>query len=217
MSHVVPAGSSPAPALWPSVAMIAGGSLNIALWPIYTILHGPGSVDQERDFLGMGSLFWGSMTEGPSGMLIALGLVGSYGRLTAGGGRLARVGYVLTMIGVVIPALINVSILAVMPPLLAPVFGGGLILIALASRRSASLTRFSRLVLYGLGTVLLWSFLWLLAVRPQVLDQIYGYRIYGAVANVFFGVGWILFGLNLATRDRRADTCAAPVAATPGA
>ena len=185
--------------------MIAGGALNIALWPIFTTVHGPGSVDQGGEFLGMGTLFWGSMMEGPSGLLIALGLAGSYRRLTGGGHRLARVGYVLAMIGVLIPALINVAILAVMPPLLAPVFGAGLILIALADRRGGSLTGFSRLLLWGLGTVLLWSFLWLLAVRPHVLDQIHGYRIYGAVANVLFGVGWILLGLSLVRRGRAAE------------
>jgi hypothetical protein len=182
--------------------MIVGGALNIALWPIYTTVHGPGSFDRGGEFLGLGTLFWGSMMEGPSGLLIALGLAGSYRRLTAGGGRMARVGYVLTMIGVVIPAVINVAILAVMPPLLAPIFGAGMILIAIASRRSVSLTRFSRLTLWGLGIVLLWSFLWMLAVRPHVLEEIDGYRIYGAVANVLFGVGWILFGVSLVTRGR---------------
>ncbi|MDQ3500831.1 MAG: hypothetical protein M3488_07660 [Actinomycetota bacterium] len=124
--------SGPASALWPSVAMIAGGALNIALWPIYTSVHGPGSVDMGGEVLGMGTLFWGSMMEGPSGLLIALGLAGSYGRLTGRAGRMARVGYVLTMIGVVIPALVNLAILAVVPPLLAPVFGTGLILMAVA-------------------------------------------------------------------------------------
>ena len=180
--------------------------MNIALWPIYTTVHGPGSVDQQGEFLGMGTLFWGSMMEGPSGLLIALGLAGSYGRLTAGGGRMARIGYVLAMIGVLIPALINLAILAVMPPLLAPIFGSGLILIALANRGSSTLTRFSRRVLWALGIVLLWSFLWMAAVRPHVLDQIQGYRIYGAVASVLFGVGWILFGVSLVSRARTAET-----------
>src|SRR5687768_3428650 len=217
MSRAAPAGSSQAPALWPSVAMIAGGALNVALWPIYTTVHGPGSVDQEGEFLGMGTLFWGGMMEGPSGMLIALGLAGSYSRLTASGHRMACVGYVLTMIGVLVPALINVAILAVMPPLLAPIFGAGLILIALAGRRSAALTRFSQLVLWGLGIVLLWSFLWLLSVRPHVLDEIDGYRIYGAVANVLFGVGWILFGVSLLTRGRMAEPREPAVAVAPSA
>lgn len=197
--------------------MIAGGALNIALWPIYTTMHGPGSVDQGGEFLGIGTLFWGSMMEGPSGMLIALGLAGSYGRLTASGRRMARVGYVLTMIGVVIPALINLAILAVMPPLLAPISAAGLILIALASRGSASLTRFSQLVLWALGIVLLWSFLWLLAIRPSVLDEIHGYRIYGAVANVLFGAGWILFGVSLVTRGRIAEPGEPSVAVAPSA
>ena len=191
--------------------------MNVALWPIYTTLHGPGSVNRGGEFLGMDALFWGSMMEGPSGLLIALGLAGSYSRLTAGGGRMVRVGYVLTMIGVLIPALINVAILAVMPPLLAPVFGAGLILIALANRRSASLTPFSQLLLWGLGTMLLWSFLWLLSVRPHMLDEIHGYRIYGAVANVLFGVGWILFGLSLATRPRMDHRAPSAEAIAPSA
>ncbi len=187
--------------------------MNIALWPVYTTLHGPGSVDRAGELLGLEAQFWGSMMEGPSGLLLALGLAGSYGRLTAGGGRIARVGYVLTMIGVLIPALVNVVILAVVPPLLAPVFGAGLILLALAGRRGTSLARSSRLLLWGLGIVLFWSFLWLLSVRPHVLDEIDGYRIYGAVANVLFGFGWILFGLSLLIRRRAIDPQAAAVTA----
>jgi hypothetical protein len=182
--------------------MILGGAVNIALWPIYTNVHGPGSVDMQGEVLGMGTLFWGSMMEGPSGLLIALGLAGSYRRLTGRAGRMARVGYVLAMIGVVIPALVNLAILAVIPPLLAPIFGTGLVLMAVANRRTSSLRRFSRLLLWALGIVLFWSVLWLAAVRPDVLDRIYGYRIYGAVANVLFGLGWILFGASLIARAR---------------
>ena len=194
--------------------MIAGGALNIGLWPIYTSLHGPTSVDEQGELLGMGTEFWGSMMEGPSGLLIALGLAGSYKRLTGHAGRMARFGFALTMIGAVIPALADLATLVLMPPLLAPVVGAGLILIALANRRSSSLTRFSRLVLWGLGIVLLFSFLWTLLVRPDVMDQINGYRIYGVVASVLYGVGWILLGASLiAARDRTAEA-RAPAAAT---
>jgi|SRR3990172_7713578 len=97
---------------------------------------------------------------------------------------MARAGFVLTMIGAVIPAVVNLAILAVMPPLLTPVFGVGLILIATANRTSSSLTRFGRLVLVGLGAVLLFAFLWVLLVRPDMIDRIDGDRIYGVVANV---------------------------------
>ena len=55
---------------------------------------------------------------------------------------------------------------------------------------------------WSLWIVLLYSFLWLLLVRPDMLDQIDGYRIYGVVANVLFGMGWILFGASLIVRGR---------------
>ncbi len=185
--------------------MIVGGALNIALWPIYTSLHGPTSFDEQGELLGRGTEFWGSMMEGPSGLLIALGLGGSHTLLIGHAGRMARVGFVLAMIGAVIPALLDLAILAVVPPLLAPVFGVGLILIAVANRTASPLTRFSLLILAGLGGALLSSFLWALLVRPDLTDQIDGYRIYGVVANVLFGVGWILFGANLIAA-RRSDS-----------
>lgn len=209
--------SALAPALWPGLAMIMGGSLDMGLWPIYTRLHGPTSVDEQGELLGRGTEFWGSMMEGPSGLLIALGLAGAYPLLTGSAGRMARVGFALAMIGVVIPALSDLAILAVVPPLLAPVSGVGLILIAEANRGSSSLTRFSRQVLVGLGIVLLFSFLWTVLVRPDVMDQINGYRIYGVVANVLFGVGWILFGLSLiAARGRMAESDEPVVAVSAG-
>lgn len=182
--------------------MIAGGALNIALWPVYTSLHGPTSFDEQGELLGKGTLFWGSLMEGPSGLLIALGLAGSYTLLTACGGRMVRVGFVLTMIGAVIPALVNLAFRGVMPPLLAPVFGVGLILMAVANRTSTGLSSFGRHVLMGLGGALLFAFLWTALVRPDLIDRIDGYRIYGLVANVLFGVGWILLGASL-IRSRR--------------
>lgn len=181
----------------------------IALWPVYTTLHGPTSFNEDGHLLGMDPLFWGSMMEGPSSLLIAAGLAGSYGLLTARSGRMVRVGFVLTMIGLVIPALVNLAILAVMPPLLAPLLGVGLILLARGNRGNSSLTGFSRLVLTGLGATQLFAFLWALAVRPDLADRIDGYRIYGAIATVLFGVGWIAFGISLVARDRSVRAAAA--------
>ncbi len=129
--------SRPPPAVWPSLAMVVAGSLMVVLWPVFTTLHGPTSFNEEGHLLGMDSLFWGAMMEGPAGLLIALGLAGSYRLLTDGAGRTVRVGFALTMIGLVLPALVNLAILAVMPPLLAPLLGIGLILMAVGNRSSA--------------------------------------------------------------------------------
>ena len=190
-------------ALWPGVAMIVGGALNAGLWPIYTSLHGPTTFDEQGALLGRGTEFWGSMMEGPSGLLVALGLAGSYTPLVARAGRWGRVGFALTMVGIVIPSLIDLAILAVVPPVLAPVSAAGLIMIAVANRTTSSLTRLTRFVLIGLGTVLLFAFLWALLVRPDLADRIDGYRIYGVAASVLYGIGWILLGASLiAARGR---------------
>ena len=63
------------------------------------------------------------MMEGPSGLLIALGLAGSYTLLTGHAGRTARVGFVLAMIGAVIPALLDLSLREVIASFLAPFLG----------------------------------------------------------------------------------------------
>ena len=52
-------------------------------------------------------------------------------------------------------------------------------------------------------------------VRPDMLDQIDGYRIYGAVADVLFGLGWILFGASLGTRGRMTEAGRPIPAASP--
>ena len=182
--------------------MIAGGLLMVPLWVRYTTLHGPTTVDEGGHWLGQGPGFWGSMMEGPAGLLIALGLAGSYPLLTGNASRTARIGFALAMIGAVIPAVVDLALREIMPPLLAPLFGVGLILMAVANRANSALTKFSLLVLAGLGGALLSSFLWALLVRPDLTDRIDGYRIYGVIANALFGLGWVVFGASLTCTQR---------------
>lgn len=192
--------------MWPSLAMIAGGIVNIAIWPVFTNLHGPTSFNEQGEFLGAGALFWGSMMEGPSGLLIALGLIGSYGTLTRGGGRIARIGFWLAIVGAIVPAVVNLAIVAVMPPLLTPVFGLGLLLIAVGNRRNRELSILSQRAILGLAVVLLFTFTWSAAVGPDLIDRIDGYRIQGIVANVLFGLGWVVLGASLLVRRTAQDT-----------
>jgi hypothetical protein len=205
----------PRPSWWAAVALVVGGAWLVVVWPVFTSLHGPTSVDEGGELFGGGVLFWGSLMEGPSGALIAVGLAGSYRLLTGDGGRTAAVGFALAMFGLVIPTTVNLAFQGQVPPVLAPVFGAGLILIAAGNRSGSWLTRFDRRLLLGQGGILIYSFLWFLAVRPDVLDRIDGYRIYGAVADVLFGVGWILLGASLIAhrRDVEAGEPAAAAAA----
>ncbi len=179
--------------------MIGGGVLMIALWPIFTTLHGPTSVNEGGELLALDPEFWSAMMEGPPLLLMAAGLFGSWRLLTGAADPKAGVGLVLALIGLVIPAIANLAVLAVWPPLLAPLLGAGLILIAMGQQDDTPLSRPARGALGGMGITQIFAFLWFLIVRPEVLDQINGYRIYGIVANVLFGLGWILLGVSILT------------------
>lgn len=194
---------------WACIALIAGGLLNVLLWPVFTTLHGPGSVDRQGELFGQAGLFWGAMMEGPSGLLIAAGLAGSAQLLTAGGGRRGRFGLRLAVAAAAVPAAVDLVLLAVVPPLLGPVLAAALVLIVL----NRSLARTVRVVLAGLAGTLALGFLWFLLVRPDVLERIGGYRIYGVVANVLYGAGWVVVGVLLLRLDRLAavDESAVPV------
>lgn len=182
-----------------SFVMIAGGALMIAIWPIYTTLHGPTSVNEGGELLGRDPEFWGAMMEGPSLLLMAAGLFASRRVLNEAASRRAHVGFVLTLIGLVVPATANLVVLAVWPPLLAPLLGVGLFLMARGLQGDNPSSRSVRLLLTAMGMTQIFAFMWALVVRPDMIDQIDGYRIAGIVANVGFGLLWILLGARLMT------------------
>jgi len=117
-------------ARWASLAIGAGGLLMIVLWLVYTTVHGPTSFDQRGVVLGRSTLFWGSLLGGPPNLLVALGLILLYPRLTRHADRLAQAGCTLALIGLIVPAGIDLYAGGLGPPLLVPVVGIGLILMA---------------------------------------------------------------------------------------
>jgi hypothetical protein len=188
--------------VWPGLALAAGGLTHVALWPVFTNLHGPTSFNEDRELLGGEAQLWGALMEGPSALLIAAGLAGSYELFVAHGGRTARIGFWMAMVGLVVPGVTTIAIRETVPPLLAPVLGAGLLLMAFANRSAPGVTKLHRALLAGVGAAQVFAFLWALAVRPNLMDEIDGYRIYGVVANVVYGLVWIALGLSLARRAR---------------
>ena len=61
------------------------------------------------------------------------------------------------------------------------------------------------------------AFLWSLLVRPDLMDRIDGYRIYGVLANVVIGVGWMLLGASLVAARGRTEESTAPALVSPSA
>ena len=181
---------------WPSTAFILGGVLMAVLWPLYITLHGPTSYDQDGRFLGGGPLFWGMMMSAPASTLYSLGLVGYYRLLTKDGGRMARIGTVLALIGLVIPAIVDFVMVAIGPPLLMPLTIIGLILVAIANRKNPALPKIAQWTLLVLG--ILWLLAFPMFLIPQnVFNQIECYRIYGILAHLLLGAGWFVLGISL--------------------
>ena len=199
------------PRSWPNLALIAGGLLMTPMWMRYTTLHGPTSFDEDGHWLGQGPGFWGSMMA-PAMLLIVLGLYGHHTLLAGNGGRRARIGYQLTMIGLGVPAVLDLTIREVVPPFLMPLAAIGLILLAAAHRHDPALPRTCRVVLLIVGLLLSAAFL-MNAIPQETLDRFQWYRLYGLLSNALFGLGWVVFGASLA-RQRGAAVAPSPAAET---
>ncbi len=184
---------------WPWWLVVAGGVIMVAVWPVYISLHGPTSYDRGGRFLGGGTLFWGAMLEGPPHLLIAAGLLALLPGIWVALGRAARIGYLLVLIALVIPGVVDLVIVAIVPPMLYPVEAAGLALLAVAGRRLHPVTR----VVFGVMATLLAATMLQLFLTREQFDAIAGYRIHGLLAHVAGGIGWAVAGLTEALRPLR--------------
>ena len=176
--------------------MVMGGLLMAGLWLIFTTVHGPTSINEDRAVLGGSMLFWGMLLGGIPNLMIAAGLIILSSHLGAATGRLARVGYVLLLIGLIVPALIDLSIQALGAPFFLPFAAIGLALLAFGTRLHPRVSGPSRLLLLFIGVLLAIAFAWALLPSP-LTDPIGGYRIYGAFTHLGVGIGWALFGMSI--------------------
>jgi hypothetical protein len=186
----------------PTVAAVAigiGGALMVMLWLIFTSLHGPTSFNADGRLLGRDPLFWGSLMSGVPSLSIALGLA-LLSPLLARGTREARIGYWLAQISLVVPAAVDLATGALWPPLLLPVEAVGLLLLAHGTQRRADLPRAIPTILAAMGALALAAFLWAAAPSAEFSDRVGGYRIFGVMAFVMMGAGWISVAVTLRPR-----------------
>ncbi|MHA7156277.1 hypothetical protein [Arthrobacter sp. TMN-50] len=175
---------------------MAGGLLMVTLWLIFTTVHGATSFDEDRVVLGGSTLFWGMLLGSIPNLLIAAGMVLLSPGLALTIDRLARIGYAVLLIGLIVPALIDLSIQALGPPFFVPVASIGLVLLASGMQHNPRVGRSSRYLLLSIGLLLAFAFAW--ALLPSTLtDPIDGYRIHGAFAHFGAGIGWALFGISV--------------------
>lgn len=176
--------------------MVAGGLLMAVLWLVFTRVHGPTSFNQDEVVLGGSMNFWGSMLGGPPNLLVAFGLMLLYPRVVKSTNLLTRVGYALTLVGLIVPAGMDLLIWGALgPPFFVPVVGIGLVLLASGNWHHAKVHRQSLSLLMLLGVFQLIAF-GLALVPLGVSDQIGGYRLYGLFAHFATGIGWVMLGVR---------------------
>jgi len=170
-----------------------GGGIMASLWPLFTSLHGPTSRNEDRHFLGQDPLFWGAMMEGVPSLLISCGLAVLSSVLWHGATRACRVGYLLLLVSLLVPGVIDLLILATVPPLLYPIEAAGLLLLAWAAPIPQGWARGVLVVM----AVLLLATMWSVFLTLEEWDAVNGYRIDGFVANVLVALGWVAVGAAL--------------------
>jgi hypothetical protein len=181
---------------WAAWCLIAGGAAAGGLWLVFTVSHGPTSYNEDRAILGLGMHGWGMLLGVVPNALLLAGLVGLRASLLAAAGRAAGIGYIVAVGGLLASAMVDLAVRALGPPLLVPVQAIGLVLLGAApgSTARARHPRAVARVILAIGILLIAAFA--IALIPlDISDRFGGYRIYGAVAHLATGVGWVLAGV----------------------
>jgi hypothetical protein len=184
------------------------------LFPVYSILHGPTSFYEQGVWLGLEGQVWGGVMNGVPSLLIASGLLGGRSVVIGHGRRGVRVGYLLTLIALLLPGVLDLALRALTPPVLLPVQAVGLLLVGLGSRQGRGLSARAAGVMAGIGVLLMLAYLVAL-VPVDVSDRYDGYRVFGLMAYAVVGVAWTIFGISLMVSARRAPREQKP-GPTPG-
>jgi hypothetical protein len=167
----------------------------IILWTIFTIVHGPTSFDRKGLVLGHSTFFWGSLLGGVPNFLLVFGLLGMRQVLLGRTDTLSKAGLFFTLLGLLIPATVDLIAGSLGPPLFVPAVGTGLLLIALSHWRNPGLGKRRVYLLFIMGVLQLIAFASVL-IPGHFFDQMYGYRIQGVLAYVLMGIGGISLGFS---------------------
>ncbi len=178
-----------------SLALTGGSLLILILWPIYISEHGPTSFERNQLVFGQRTLFWGSLLGGLPNLMLAAGLVGLRSVVLAGIRSWARVGFGLTLLGLLVPAVVDLLTSSLGPPWFVPIVGIGSVLLAAAKWRDPLWRGRAAYLLLSLGILQAVAIAWFFMPK-DVFDSINGYRLYGLMAHVLVGIGWMLLGVH---------------------
>ena len=181
---------------WSGLAAMVGGVLWAADWVLFTTSHGPTTVNENQEVLGLGPDAWGRLVVVPL-VLVAVGLVALHSRQRSHTGWLGKSGYVVSLVGLTLWAVAN---LILGPPLPIIIVAVGMVLFGVATLRAEVLPRWSRSIPLVLGVLLIPGFF--LTFPGFILDfppfnWVYAFGLSGYFTFIAQGLGWVLLGYVL--------------------
>jgi hypothetical protein len=108
----------------------------------------------------------------------------------------SKAGFVLTLLGLLIPAAVDLIAGGLGPPLFVPVVGVGMVMLAVGNRGNSQAGSLRAYLLLLMGLLQLFA----LAIPTNLFG--YGYRISGMMVHFLVGLGWIIFGIRHFSRER---------------
>lgn len=172
-----------------------GGVLLVAGWIPFTIAHGPTTVNENREVLGLSPDAWNRLLSVPL-VFVAVGLMAIHSRQRLLAGWLGKTGYAVSLVGLVLWA---VSYFTLGPPPII-IVAVGMVLFGVATVKAKVLPRWSRSIPLVLGILLVPGFFltfpgFILNIPP--FDWVYAFGLSGYFTCIAQGLGWMLLGYVL--------------------
>ena len=187
---------SPSIVRWSGLAAMLGGVLWAADWVLFTIGHGPTTINENQEVLSLGPDAWGRFVVVPLA-LVAVGLVTIHYLQRSRAGWLGKSGYVVSLVGLALWAVANLILGPPLPIIIAAI---GMVLFGIATLRAKVLPRWSRSIPLVLGVLLIPGFFltfpgFILDFPP--FDWVYAFGLSGYFTFIAQGLGWVLLGYAL--------------------
>ena len=189
---------------WSGLAAMLGGVLWAADWVLFTIGHGPTTINENQEVLSLGPDAWLQLLVVPL-VLVAVGLVALHSLQRSHTGWLGRSGYIVSLVGL---ALWVVGNLTESPPLPIIILAIGMVLFGVATLRAKVLPRWSRSIPLVLGVLLIPGFF--LTFPGFILDfppfnWVIAFGLSGYFTFIAQGLGWVLLGYVLWSQKAKAE------------
>lgn len=181
---------------WGGLAAMTGGTLWVMDWALFISCHGPTSSNQNLEVLYLGPDAWTRFLVVPLA-LVTVGLVALHSRQASRAGWLGTSGYVVSLVGLALWAVGNLTL---GPPVAILIVAVGMVLFGFGTLRSGTLIHRIHSIPIILGILLIPGFILTfpgLILSFAFADAIGALGLSGLFTYIAQGLGWVLIGYIL--------------------